>query len=179
MEDTWRPLKRFPGTQVRRRKGWSARHCVHFSGDLPAVSARAATAVLDAVRHPDDLGVRAKKLQKAAPMLKQAVTPLLTGRVDWKAEYAYTAGVQASVYGFPYIYNAKIRHDWATQPRDPAVIPYAAVNHFWHASQLMDASYRDGGCPNNDTLYSLAWLDLTEPLVLSHPDMGDRYFTFG
>ena len=43
----------------------------------------------------------------------------------------------------------------------------------------MDATYRDGGCPNNDTLYSLAWLDLSEePVILSHPDMGERYFTF-
>ena len=115
----------------------------------------------------------------AAPMLRQAVTPLLTGQVDWKAEYAYTAGMQAFIYGFPYIYNAQIRHDWVTKERDPAVVPYAAVNHFWHAERLLDATYRDGGCPNNDTLYSLAWLDLSkEPLILSHPDMGDRYFTF-
>src|SRR5271166_5891181 len=43
----------------------------------------------------------------------------------------------------------------------------------------MDATYRDGGCPNNDTLYSLAWLDLSEePVILSHPDMAGRYFTF-
>ncbi len=43
----------------------------------------------------------------------------------------------------------------------------------------MDATYRDGGCPNNDTLYSIAWLDLSEePIILSHPDMGERYFTF-
>ena len=80
--------------------------------------------------------------------------------LDWKAEYAYTTGMQAFIYGFPYVYNAKLRHDWVTQARDPAVIPYAAVNHFWHAAQVMDATYRDGGCPNNDTLYSLAWLDL-------------------
>ena len=43
----------------------------------------------------------------------------------------------------------------------------------------MDATYRDGGCPNNDTLYSLAWLDLSEePVVSSHPDMACWYFTF-
>ena len=99
--------------------------------------------------------------------------------LDWKAEYAYTAGMQAFIYGFPYIYNAKLRHDWVTQARDPAVVPYAAVNCFWHAARVMDATYRDGGCPNNDTLYSLAWLDLSEePVILSHPDMVGRYFTF-
>ncbi|MGO4230011.1 DUF1254 domain-containing protein [Arthrobacter sp. YAF34] len=106
--------------------------------------------------------------------------PLLTGRVeDWRAAYAYTAGMQAFIYGFPYIYNARLRHEWVTNPRDPEVVPYAAVNHFWHAGRLLDASYRDGGCPNNDTLYSLAWLGLREgPVVLSHPGMGERYFTF-
>ena len=82
--------------------------------------------------------------------------------------------MQAFIYGFPYVYNAKLRHDWVTQARDPAVIPYAAVNHFWHAARVMDATYRDGGCPNNDTLYSVAWLDLgEEPVILSHPDMGE------
>ena len=100
-------------------------------------------------------------------------------QVDWKAEYAYTTGMQAFIYGFPYVYNAKLRHDWVTQARDPAVIPYAAVGHFWHAARVMDATYRDGGCPNNDTLYSLTWLDLSEePVILSHPDMASRYFTF-
>ena len=100
-------------------------------------------------------------------------------QLDWKAEYAYPTGMQAFIYGFPYVYNAKLRHDWVTQARDPAVVPYAAVNHFWHAAHVMDATYRDGGCPNNDTLYSLAWLDLgEEPVILSHPDMAGRYFTF-
>jgi Protein of unknown function (DUF1254) len=100
-------------------------------------------------------------------------------QLDWKAEYAYTTGMQAFIYGFPYMYNAQLRHDWVTNKRDPDVVPYAAVDHFWHAARLIDASYRDGGCPNNDTLYSLAWLDLgEEPVILSHPDMGDRYFTF-
>ena len=100
-------------------------------------------------------------------------------QLDWKAEYAYTAGVQAFISGFPYIDNAQLRHDWVTSKRDPDVVPFAAVDHFWHAARLIDSSYRDGGCSNNDTLYSLAWLDLgEEPVILSHPDMGDRYFTF-
>jgi hypothetical protein len=107
-------------------------------------------------------------------------TPDATGPgQDWRTEYASAAGVLAFIYGFPYIHNAKLRHDWVTQARDPDVTPYAAVNHFWHASRRLDATYWDGGCPNNDTLYSVAWLDLRdEPVILSHPDMADRYFTF-
>ena len=84
---------------------------------------------------------RVHKLKKAAPMFKSAVRPLRTGKVeDWHGEYAYGLGLQAFIYGFPYIYNAQIRHKWVTEPRNPAFVPYAAVNEFWHASQLMDAS---------------------------------------
>ncbi|MEU3300398.1 DUF1254 domain-containing protein [Streptomyces sp. NPDC006678] len=145
---------------------------------------RAATATgraaAHAVRHPQAVMDRVRHLPQTLPLVRQAVTPILTGRVgDWRGEYAYTLGEQAFVYGFPYIYNARLRHQWVTRPRDPATVPYAAVNHFWHAQRLLDASYRDGGCPNNDTLYSTAWVDLTdEPVILSHPDMGDRYFAF-
>jgi hypothetical protein len=39
-------------------------------------------------------------------------------QLDWKAEYAYTTGMQAFIYGFPYVYNAKLRHDWVTQARN-------------------------------------------------------------
>lgn len=101
------------------------------------------------------------------------------GRPDWRVEFAYTAGVQAFVYGFPYIYYADLRHAWVTNERDPEIVPYAAVNQFWHAARLLDESYRDGGSPSTDSLYSFAWLDLRrEPVILSHPDMGQRYFTF-
>ncbi|MGW4561156.1 DUF1254 domain-containing protein [Streptomyces sp. NPDC004561] len=133
-----------------------------------------------AITHPKGAFERARHLPEVLPALRQAVGPILTGRVDdWRGEYAYTLGEQAFVYGFPYIYNAQLRYDWVTQPRNPATVPYAAVNHFWHAQRLLDATYRDGGCPSNDTLYSAAWVNLSgEPIVLSHPDMGGRYFTF-
>ena len=100
-------------------------------------------------------------------------------QLDWKAEYAYTTGMQAFITGFPDVYSAKLRHDWVTQARDPAVIPYAAVNCFCHAARVLDATYRDGGCPTNDTLYSSAWPDRGgEPVIVSHPDMAGRYLTF-
>ncbi|HUJ07716.1 MAG TPA: DUF1254 domain-containing protein [Streptosporangiaceae bacterium] len=151
---------------------------------LPTLTARlappAGKAVADVMRAPETIIGRARRLPTAAAMVHEAVTPILTGRVDdWRAEHAYATALQAFIYGFPYIYNAKLKHDWVTSPRDPDVVPYAPVNHFWHARKLITADYRDGGCPNNDTLYSIAWLDLRdEPVILSHPDMADRYFTF-
>ena len=68
------------------------------------------------------VGGRIKKLHKAMPVLRSAVNPLLTGKVkDWHGEYAYSVGLQAFIYGFPYIYNAQVRHKWVTQPRDPEI----------------------------------------------------------
>lgn len=106
----------------------------------------------------------------------QDVTP----KPDWREEYAYTLGIQAYVFGFPYVYLPFLRWDWVTQPKPPgSITPYAPLNHFFNVRTLVDATYRQGGAPNNDTLYSIAWLDLSkEPIILSHPDMGERYFTF-
>ena len=98
---------------------------------------------------------------------------------DWKYKFAYTLGVQAYIYGFPWINMAQYRWLWVTQPptldNDHA---YAPLNKFSHATTLKDASWQAGGSPNNDTLYSTAWLDLTtEPVILSVPAI-DRYYTF-
>jgi hypothetical protein len=49
---------------------------------------------------------------------------------DWHDEYAYSLGVTALIYGFPYVYGAQIRHKWVTQPEDPEHVPYSAVNQF-------------------------------------------------
>jgi hypothetical protein len=77
------------------------------------------------------------------------------------------------------VYLPQIGWLWVTQPRDPKWVPYAPLNQFWNAAQLATAEYRDGGSPNNDTMYSIAWVDVRkEPVILSHPDLGERYFTF-
>jgi len=95
---------------------------------------------------------------------------------DWQEQYAYSVGVQAYIYAFPILQLATLRHKWAT---DAASFPYAAPNHFYHFRDIVDAGYKDGGSPNNDTLYSWGFFDLSkEPVVLAHPDMGERYFVF-
>ncbi|WP_190012896.1 DUF1254 domain-containing protein [Streptomyces lucensis] len=139
-----------------------------------------ARSTADVVRHPRATVERAREASQALPLMWESVKPVLTGQAgDWRREYAYALGEQAFVYGFPYIYNARLRHRWVTPNAESEATPHAAVNHFWHARTLFDASDREGLAPNNDTLYSFAWVDLSEgPVILSHPDMGDRYFTF-
>lgn len=105
------------------------------------------------------------------------------GPEEWRENYAYTLGVQAYIFGFPYVNLPTIRWAWVTQEPKPGPnhdqTPYAAINHFFHFRKLTDATYRGGGGPNNDTLYSIAWIDLRqEPVILSHPDLEGRFFIF-
>lgn len=100
-------------------------------------------------------------------------------QVSWQEQYAYSVGMAAYPYTLPYLYMSQLRWMWTNLERDPERFPYAPVNHFYHASKLTDASYRDGGGPNNDTIYSAAWIHVDEqPIILSHPNMGDRNFSF-
>lgn len=96
---------------------------------------------------------------------------------DWREEYAYTLGTQAYVYAFPLVYLSQLRYDWTNVPDSSF---YASLNHFHHKKVLANhINYTSGGSPNQDTLYSWGWVDLRKgPVVLTHPDMGDRYFTF-
>jgi hypothetical protein len=98
---------------------------------------------------------------------------------DWREQYAYTIGMQAYIYGFPYVYMSEVRWGQVAQKVDPnSNLPHAAVNHFWHSHAMAGPESLAGGSPNNDTLYSIAWLDLSkDPVILSVPDLGDRYYT--
>lgn len=118
-------------------------------------------------------------LAAKASMAAQAPAPAAPAVFDWHAEYAYSLAIQAFIYGFPYVYNAFTRYKWTNMPQDPKHVPYSAVNQFWHAQEVLDATYRDGGCPNNDTAYSIAWVDASnEPIILTIPEISDdRYWT--
>jgi hypothetical protein len=54
----------------------------------------------------------------------------------------------------------------------------APMNQFANVPRYPPADYRGVSAPNADTLYSVAWLDLAQPQVFSHPAMGDRFYLF-
>jgi hypothetical protein len=119
-------------------------------------------------------------LSSPAAAQTPSTRPASSGPADWRETYAYSLGLQAYIFGLPWIYLPSLRWNWVMVPKpEGSVTPYAALNHFKHVRKLADASYRDGGSPNNDSLYSIAWVDVSkEPIVMSHPDVGERYFTF-
>ena len=52
------------------------------------------------------------------------------------------------------------------------------ADRFDHIRHLEDAKHLSGGAPNNDTLYSRAWVYLKdEPVILTVPEIADRYYT--
>src|SRR5690606_11959915 len=58
--------------------------------------------------------------------------------------------------------------------------PERWVNQFTHTSRKLGPDDREVVSPNNDTVYSNAWLDLSQgPVVIETPDMGERYWTLG
>lgn len=54
------------------------------------------------------------------------------------------------------------------------------VNQFTHTHRRLGPDDREVVSPNNDTVYSNAWIDLSEgPVLIESPDVGDRYWTLG
>src|SRR5690349_21157881 len=94
---------------------------------------------------------------------------------------AYAAGDlraaahEAWLYGLPLIEMANTR---ARAVAGRATGIPAGVNRFGHARVLAGPTARGVTTPNNDTLYSSAWIDLTKgPLTLTLPRAGKRYFS--
>jgi hypothetical protein len=54
----------------------------------------------------------------------------------------------------------------------------APLGQFINVRRYPPADYRGVSAPNADTLYSISWVDLAQPQVFSHPDMGKRFYLF-
>lgn len=84
-------------------------------------------------------------------------------------------GIEAYVFGYPLVTMETTRRVMTN-----TAVPqgsHAPMGRFLLMRKYPDAAFRDVTAPNADTLYSTAWLDLSQgPYVLSLPDMGDRYF---
>jgi hypothetical protein len=82
---------------------------------------------------------------------------------------------QAYIYSFPVYEMYRVRYNAIYNPNNNNRL---GLNQFGHRRKLADHTARAVTQPNNDTLYSSAWLDLSaEPLILSVPDAAGRYYS--
>jgi len=110
-----------------------------------------------------------------APAQAAAENAAAPAGVPWNEEFAYLTGMQAYIYGFPAIMYANLRQQWIASRKGPIQM---AVNDYWHSRELSDPKLQYGGSPNRETPYSLAMLDLAEPMVLTvPPNPAQRYYT--
>ncbi len=95
----------------------------------------------------------------------------------------YMLAVRATIWGYPLVRAAQLREK-ATQPSHPLAprpktVATAPINRIGQARDLAGPDTRIGVAPNNDTLYSLAFLDTKDgPFQLDTPNFKHRYYVF-
>ncbi|WP_328412319.1 DUF1254 domain-containing protein [Nocardia sp. NBC_00403] len=88
------------------------------------------------------------------------------------------AAVQAYIYTYPLVANEVTRREMTNLPR-PNGMGAAPMNQLANITGLPDASYTSIPRPNDDTVYSMMFFDVsTQPMVVNVPDMGGRYHLF-
>jgi hypothetical protein len=102
------------------------------------------------------------------------------------ADALFDLAVEAVQFALPLYEMARMRS--ATCPRaddagsvDPQAHSQERLANQWlHVRELLGPQHRRVVTPNNDTLYSNAWFDLSEgPVVIRVPDMQRRYYVLG
>ncbi|HTJ24618.1 MAG TPA: DUF1254 domain-containing protein [Candidatus Limnocylindria bacterium] len=87
-----------------------------------------------------------------------------------------TIATEGYVYFYPLVTMDVTRRVATNVPAGQSVARGPA-NAFTHLRTFPPPTMRDVVRPNFDTLYSVAWLDLTaEPVLLTVPDTGGRYY---
>lgn len=130
-----------------------------------------------------------KKLRPFHPLL---VIALLAGASLTQAQTtsldpreAAEIAKEAYIYGYSLITTniSKIQQsnvDQIYRPRANGKQPLLAspVGSFTNVRGYPPATFRGVSATNADTLYSVAWVDLAQPMVFSHPQIKARFFTF-
>jgi hypothetical protein len=104
--------------------------------------------------------------------------PLSAGAQSLSPAEARQIAEDAYVYGYSLITTEVTRVQGTNIAKAEPNKLGAPMNQFANVPRYPPANYRGVSAPNADTLYSLAWLDLSEPMVFSHPDMGNRFYLF-
>jgi hypothetical protein len=115
----------------------------------------------------------------AAPMLflrGSSASAQLSEMPPTQRSEAEQIALDAYVYGYSLITTEVTRVQMSNVGKIEGM--HAPIGQFANIKRYPPADFRAVSAPNADTLYSVAWLDLTEPQVFSHPDMGKRFYLF-
>jgi len=98
------------------------------------------------------------------------------GTAPPSAEEAHAIAKEAYIYVYPMLEAYRTMYVQAVDKSSPG---YGAPFNQWsHRSELLGPSFQDIVRPNNDTLYSFAWLDVrAQPVIITFPEIADRYFS--
>jgi hypothetical protein len=120
------------------------------------------------------------RLEACAALISAVVVTALcstAGAADPISEQeAQAIAVDAYVYFYPLV-TMDVTRRQATNVEPGKVMGRGPANMFTNVPAYPSADFRDVVRPNFDTLYSIAWLDLTkEPMLVSVPDTNGRYY---
>ncbi len=109
-----------------------------------------------------------------------AIAPLLSTSADAASpvteQEAYEIGVEAYTYLYPLVLMDATRRQ-AVNVEPGKTFGRGPMNAFTHIPTFPPAEFRDVVRPNFDTLYSIAWLDMSkEPAIVSVPDTAGRFY---
>ncbi len=134
------------------------------------------TAVPGLAQQAEKPGATAPAPQAAPPGPPGPVgAPATPGPDQAKEQEAFELGVEAYIYGYPLV-TVEMTRRVMTNVAKPEGL-HGPMGQFANAREYPTAAFKDVTAPNADTLYSSAWLDLSqEPYVLSLPDEHGRYY---
>ncbi len=90
---------------------------------------------------------------------------------------ADTIAVEAYVYLYPLVLMDTTRLQTTNVEKWDGNSPAVPMNTFAHFRVFPELTFKAVVRPNFDTLYSILWMDITtEPMILSIPDSGGRYY---
>lgn len=92
------------------------------------------------------------------------------------SEEALQIAKDAYIYGYSLVTTEITRLQMSNVSQENDL--HAPMGKFLNVKRYPPADFRGISAPNADTLYSVAWIDLAEPQVFSHPDMGNRFYLF-
>lgn len=123
-------------------------------------------------------GTSTRKRRGRRWLIALAIVAALAAGGAWfwhKEGRAWAYGVEAYVYGFPLMMMDLTKEAATAVPTAGEFT--APVNQFAVMTHYPDVSFRAVPRTGLDTLFAVAWADLDhEPLVLSVPDTGGRYY---